>query len=83
MSTLTVTAKGQVTLRKDVLEHLGVQPGEKVVVDKLPGGQIQVRAAGKKGDISRIFGMLKQENGPHLSIEEMNEVIARAWAGER
>ncbi|MGY4457296.1 hypothetical protein ACVWYI_001256 [Bradyrhizobium sp. LB13.1] len=23
MSTLTVTAKGQVTLRKDLLEHLG------------------------------------------------------------
>jgi hypothetical protein len=30
MSTLTVTAKGQVTLRKDVLEHLGVHPGEKI-----------------------------------------------------
>jgi bifunctional DNA-binding transcriptional regulator/antitoxin component of YhaV-PrlF toxin-antitoxin module len=29
MSTLTVTAKGQVTLRKDVLEHLGVHPGER------------------------------------------------------
>ena len=33
MSTLTVTAKGQVTLRKDLLQHLGVQPGEKVVVE--------------------------------------------------
>ena len=30
MSTLTVTAKGQVTLRRDLLEHLGVQPGEKI-----------------------------------------------------
>lgn len=30
MSTLTVTAKGQVTLRKDLLEHLGVHPGEKI-----------------------------------------------------
>ena len=36
MSTLTVTAKGQVTLRKDLLKHLGVQPGEKITVDKLP-----------------------------------------------
>ena len=35
MSTLTVTAKGQVTLRKDVLEHLGVHPGEKITVSKL------------------------------------------------
>jgi AbrB family looped-hinge helix DNA binding protein len=83
MTTLTVTAKGQVTLRKDVLQHLGVKPGEKVVVDKLPDGQINIRAAEKRGDISNVFGMLKQENGPHLTIEEMNEVIAKAWAGER
>jgi AbrB family looped-hinge helix DNA binding protein len=83
MTTLTVTAKGQVTLRKDVLQHLGVKPGEKVVVDKLPDGQINIRAAEKRGDISNVFGMLKQENGPHLTIEEMNEVIAKACAGER
>jgi hypothetical protein len=30
MSTLTVTAKGQVTLRKDLLKHLGVHPGAKI-----------------------------------------------------
>ena len=41
MSTLTVTAKGQVTLRKDVLEHLGVHPGEKITVNKLPDGKIE------------------------------------------
>ena len=45
MSTLTVTAKGQVTLRKDVLEHLGVHPGEKITVNKLPDGRIEVKAA--------------------------------------
>jgi AbrB family looped-hinge helix DNA binding protein len=82
-TTLTVTAKGQVTLRKDVLEHLGIRPGGKVVVEKLPGGQVNVRAEEHKGDISRVFGMLKQENGPHLTIEELNEVIAASWAGER
>jgi bifunctional DNA-binding transcriptional regulator/antitoxin component of YhaV-PrlF toxin-antitoxin module len=30
MSTLTVTAKGQVILRKDILKHLGINPGEKL-----------------------------------------------------
>ena len=44
MSTLTVTAKGQVTLRKDLLKHLGVQPGEKIMVDKLPDGRIEIKA---------------------------------------
>jgi len=80
---LTITAKGQVTLRKDLLKHLGVQPGDKIEVDQLPEGRIQVRAARRKRDISEFFGSLKQENGPHLTIEEMNEIIARGWAGER
>jgi AbrB family looped-hinge helix DNA binding protein len=51
MSTLTVTAKGQVTLRKDLLKHLGVQPGDKIAVDKLPDGRIEVRAARPTGKI--------------------------------
>ncbi|MBC7636782.1 MAG: AbrB/MazE/SpoVT family DNA-binding domain-containing protein, partial [Acetobacteraceae bacterium] len=38
MITLTITAKGQVTLRKDVLAHLGLRPGDKLVIDKLPDG---------------------------------------------
>ena len=36
MTTLTVTAKGQVTLKQDLLKHLGVGPGEKIEADKLP-----------------------------------------------
>ena len=28
MTTLTITAKGQVTLKQELLKHLGVSPGE-------------------------------------------------------
>ena len=83
MSTLTVTAKGQVTLRKDLLKHLGVQPGEKIAVEKLPDGRIEVRAARSTGRISDAFDFLKRRNGPSLSVEEMNKVAARGWAGKR
>lgn len=83
MTTLTVTSKGQVTLRKELLEHLGVEPGEKILVDKLPDGRIEVRAIRPTGRISDIFDFLKRENGPSLSIEEMNEIIERGWAGKR
>jgi AbrB family looped-hinge helix DNA binding protein len=84
MSTLTVTAKGQVTLRKDLLEHLGVHPGDKISIEKLPGGRVEVKAARPAGRISDTFGILKtKRKGPPLSIEEMNEVIARGWAGKR
>jgi bifunctional DNA-binding transcriptional regulator/antitoxin component of YhaV-PrlF toxin-antitoxin module len=83
MSMLTVTSKGQVTLRKDLLKHLGVQPGEKIAVDKLPDGRIEMKAVRPTGKISDVFDFLKRPNGPSLSIEEMNKITARSWAGKR
>jgi AbrB family looped-hinge helix DNA binding protein len=83
MSTHTVTAKGQVTLGKDLLKHLGVNPGEKISVDKLPDGRIEIRAARPTGAISNAFGFLKTKQGPSLSIGEMNRIAARGWAGKR
>ncbi len=83
MTTLTVTAKGQVTFRKDVLEHLGVHPGEKIEVEKLPSGRIEVRAAKGGGHISEVFGTLKRKNGPRLSVDEINMIAARGWAGKK
>jgi AbrB family looped-hinge helix DNA binding protein len=83
MSTLTVTAKGQVTLRKDVLKHLGVQPGEKITVEKLPDGRIEMKAERPTGKISDVFDFLKNEKGRSLSIDQINEIAKRGWAGKR
>ncbi len=83
MSTLTVTAKGQITLRKDLLKHLGVEPGGKITVEKLPDGRIQVKAERPAGKISGVFNSLKRPGQPRISIEEMNEIAAKGWAGER
>ncbi|MGH6924354.1 MAG: AbrB/MazE/SpoVT family DNA-binding domain-containing protein [Propylenella sp.] len=83
MSTFTVTAKGQVTLPKNILRHLGVGPGEKLTVEKLPNGRIEMRAARSKGKISDVFGLLKKGHAPSLSIEEINRLAARSWAGKR
>jgi bifunctional DNA-binding transcriptional regulator/antitoxin component of YhaV-PrlF toxin-antitoxin module len=83
MTTLTVTAKGQVTLRKDLLSHLGVHPGEKITVDKLPGGRIAVAAARPAGDIVEVFDFLKRVDGPSLSIAEIGRLAAAGWSGER
>jgi bifunctional DNA-binding transcriptional regulator/antitoxin component of YhaV-PrlF toxin-antitoxin module len=79
MGTLVVTAKGQVTLRRDLLEHLGVRPGGKVTISKLPNGTIEIKAAPSTGKISDVFGFLKTKKGNSLSIEGMNDVIARGW----
>lgn len=82
MITLTITAKGQVTLRKEILEHLGVKPGSKITIDLLEGGLIKAGPAEKK-DISRLFGSLKPKNGKKLTIAQMNKIIADGWAGKR
>lgn len=81
MTTLTVTAKGQVTLKKELLQHLGVKPGQKIEVDPLPDGRLSVRAARPKGSIEDFFGILAGKTDKVATIEEMNEAIARGWAG--
>ncbi len=79
--TLTVTAKGQITLRKDVLQHLGVRPGDKLSIDLLADHRIQLRRNPGK-PVSTIFGLLAQSNTERLSIEEIGEASAAGWAGE-
>ena len=82
MATLTVTARGQVTFRKDVLQHLGIRPGEKIELDKLPDGRVVLRAARPRGTIDRFLGLLAGKTKKVASIEEMNDAAAAGWAGQ-
>jgi bifunctional DNA-binding transcriptional regulator/antitoxin component of YhaV-PrlF toxin-antitoxin module len=82
MTTLTITAKGQVTLRKDLLQHLGVQPGQKIEVDKLPDGRIEVKAARSTGSIDDFIGLLAGKTRKVATIEEIDRAAAAGWAGE-
>lgn len=81
MNAYTVTSKGQITLRKELLSHLGVQAGEKINIEKLPDGGIKITARKASGKISDAFRLFRHD-GPTVSIEEMNETIAKGWAGE-
>lgn len=80
MTKLTITAKGQVTLKKDLLNHLGVGPGEKIEADKLPDGRIVVRAASQDGTIADFIGCLSLGDGRKLTIDEMSEITSEGWA---
>lgn len=84
MTSLAVTAKGQVTLKRDLLRHLGIKPGERVEFEKLPGGELRVRAARPAGRIDGFFHALdgKSRLEKPLTIEEMNRIAAAGWAGE-
>ena len=82
MASRIVTARGQVTLKRDLLDHLGVQPGQRIEFDKLPGGEVRIRAVKKTGSIDGFIGLLAGKVDKPMSVEEMNEIIAAGWAGE-
>ncbi len=82
MAILTVTARGQVTLRKDVLQHLGIKPGDKIEIDLLPDGRGEFRAARPTGTIDGFVGFLRGRTAKVATVEEINEAAAQGWAGE-
>lgn len=83
MATLTVTARGQVTFRKEVLQHLGIKPGEKIELDLLPDGRGLLKAARPTGSISAFVGLLAGRTKKVATIEEINDAAARGWAGRK
>jgi bifunctional DNA-binding transcriptional regulator/antitoxin component of YhaV-PrlF toxin-antitoxin module len=81
MATLTVTTKGQVTFRKDVLQHLGIRPGERIEVDLLPNGRGALSAMHQKASLRTLHGFLKgKTNSKLLTLEEIDNAIAEAGA---
>ena len=84
MASLAVTVKGQVTLKRDLLQHLGVKQGERVEFEKLPGGELRVRAARPTGTIDDFLHALdgKVKLKKPLTVEEMSDIAAAGWAGQ-
>jgi AbrB family looped-hinge helix DNA binding protein len=77
---LKVTERGQVTVRKEVLRHLGVNPGDKLELTLLPGGRAELRANRGKHHISAIFGLLAGKTKKVATIEEIKEATESAGA---
>ena len=82
MTKLTVTARGQVTFRKDVLQHLGIRPGEKIELDLLPDGRGMLKAARPTGTIEGFVGLLAGRTKKVATIEEIKAATAQGWAGK-
>jgi antitoxin PrlF len=82
MTILTVTARGQVTFRRDVLQHLGIGPGEKIELDKLPNGRVALKAARPAGTIDGFVGLLAGRTRKVATLDEIGEAAADGWAGK-
>lgn len=73
---MTLTAKGQFTFNKSLMEHLGVQAGEQVLVKKLPDGTLKIEAAKNQIDLLSLAGSLK--TGIRLTDEELQTAIQQS-----
>ena len=82
MAILTVTARGQVTLRKEVLQHLGIKPGDKIELDLLPDAKGMLKAAHTVATIDGYVGLLAGRTNKVATVEEMNEASAQGWSGD-
>jgi len=82
MSTLSVTVKGQLTLKREFLQHLGIRPGERIDCEKLPGGALRLRSVQSTGDIEGFLGLLARKTQKVATIEEIGEAAAAGWAGQ-
>jgi len=78
---LTITAKGQVTLRQAVLEHLGIKPGHKLGATLLPDGRVELRAAGSAPSVTSVRGALHRNRKRPVSLAEMQDAIKRGAGG--
>ncbi|MBS1813420.1 MAG: AbrB/MazE/SpoVT family DNA-binding domain-containing protein [Acidobacteria bacterium] len=80
MATLTVTGKGQLTLRKGVLEHIGVRPGEAISLELMPDGTAALRAAERTHTIDDMAGLLAGKSKKIASLEEIRKAASEGWA---
>jgi AbrB family looped-hinge helix DNA binding protein len=73
-----MTTKGQVTVPVSVRNGLGLRPGSKVQFIELPGGHYEFRSATLR--VESLKGFFGDWKGPAVSIEAMNDAMARAAA---
>ena len=75
MPRATITSKGQVTIPKEVREHLHVDTGDKVDFVVQGDGTVLVRPL---LPVTRLKGLLYRPGQRAATIEEMNDAIAES-----
>ena len=74
MPTATMTTKGQVTIPKEVREHLGIDTGDRLSFVVQDNGTVLVQSLTR--DVRALGGLLRRTGQRKLTIEEMDAGIA-------
>jgi len=73
MPTTKITSKGQITLPKEVREHLKVHPGDRLLFTIMPDGRVVIEPPVDIRDLKGFF----DTGDIHLTIEEINAAISQ------
>lgn len=79
MVRLKVTAKGQITLKREVLDHLGIRPGDEVEVNLQSRREATLHPISGKLPIQAVFGMFENTTGKSYSLDDLDEAVAESY----
>ena len=79
MATAALSSKGQITNPIEVRKKLGLKTGDRIGFIENENGEFVLKP--KTGSIMNLKGIIKWTGKP-VTIQEMNETIAKGWAGE-
>ncbi|MNL69049.1 hypothetical protein D3C87_1938590 [compost metagenome] len=82
MVRLTIGISGQVVLDPDLMDELGVKPGDEIEVAVPSRSAPERMVDNERRPASALLGLFAHKAVRPVSIEEMNEAIALGWAGE-
>lgn len=80
MALSTVTSKGQITLPKEVREHLHIGEGDRVDIQIEKDGS--VRLVPVSGSVRDLYGCLRRADVPSPSLEDLEEALLESMAAD-
>lgn len=79
MATSTLTSKGQITIPKEVRDHLKLRTGHRLEFRIDSNGRVVMQPRSR--DVRELKGIIRAPRRKPVTIEEMNEAIARGFSG--
>ena len=70
MSESTLTSKGQTTIRKEIRDSLGLQPGQRMTFTLMPDGTVLMRVKNKS--IMDVAGRLRRKGQKRVPVDKLS-----------
>jgi antitoxin PrlF len=80
MATSTLSSKGQITIPKEIRDHLKLRTGNRLEFRIARDGHVVMQPRCR--DVRELKGIVRSPRRKPVSVEEMNDAIAQGFAGK-